>query len=459
MQLRDYQTAAIEGVRDAFRQRHRRVLLVAPTGAGKTVMFSYLANAMSRQGHRVLLLAHREELLQQISATLQRFAVPHGFIAARRPVEQAYLVQVAGVHTLKNRTGKLIWQPDWIICDEAHHATAGSWKAILDAYPKARVIGVTATPCRLDGTGLGDVFDHMVIGPQVADLIAAGYLSKVRYFCPATVDASKLKMRMGEYKAGDVDAAVNIPRVTGEAVAYYQKLCDGQPAVAFCASIKHSEHVAETFRAAGYRWTSLDSRMTPQERAQAVRDLGSDDLHGVSSCDIISEGFDLPIVSAAILLRPTASLGLYLQQVGRVLRPAPGKQHATIIDHVGNAGCNRAGQWIEKHGFAGDVREWTLRGAGRRPKAQSVTLCQRCYAVLPFGGWQCVNCGWKREIKERKIHKASDEAELREVEASKRQLRLEMRDAKTLEDWQAIARQRGYKPGWAVIRHRLRMAR
>jgi superfamily II DNA or RNA helicase len=451
MKLRPYQHAAIAGVREAFRAGKRRVLLVAPTGAGKTVMFSYLSGSLLRNGHNVLLMAHRDELLDQISRTLQQFDVPHGFIAARRQLMLRHKVQVAGVHTLKNRCATLRWKPDWIICDEAHHATAGSWATIIKAYPGAKIIGVTATPCRLDGRGLGNVFDEMVIGPQVADLIRDGYLSRIKYFCPATVDTSGLKKRMGDFRANEINDAVNIPRVTGEAVEYYRKLCDGQPAVAFCASIKHSEHVAETFRAAGYCWQSLDSRMTPEARRDAVIGLGNGSLHGISSCDIISEGFDLPIVSAAILLRPTASLSLFLQQVGRVLRIAPGKTHATIIDHVGNVGSMRAGEWVERHGFAEDVREWSLEGRVKRAKGASVSLCENCFAIMPIGARECSECGWQRPEKQARFDESTSDVELKQVdvERAKAALNRSIKSARSLEDLQKIARKQGYAQGWA----------
>lgn len=458
MQLRDYQTTALNGVRDAFRAGNTRVLLVAPTGAGKTVMFSHLARSISTFGHRVVLLAHRDELLDQISRTLTQVGVQHGFIAARRPLNLEVSVQVAGVHTLKNRCPYLAWRPDWIICDEAHHATAGSWATILKAYPQARVLGVTATPERLDGKGLGNVFQAMVRGPEVADLIQRGFLSPVRYYCPKTVDTDGMKLRMGDYRHAEVDERVNNSRVTGEAVEWYRKLCNGAPAVAFCASIKHSEHVAETFRAAGYRWESLDSTMTPEARRAAVLGLGNGSLHGISSCDIISEGFDLPIVSAAILLRPTASLGLYLQQVGRVLRIAPGKTHATIIDHVGNCGSTRGGEWVEKHGFAEDVREWSLEGRTKKKGAAPVRLCSGCFAVVPVGASKCPQCGEKKPPQERPLPEAADTGDLEQVQRDRIREKTEamMKRAKTLEDWQKIAKLRGYNQGWAWHRFQQR---
>lgn len=397
MILRDYQQQCVDGLRAAFKQGHRRVLLVAPTGAGKTVMFSHLTQRLTERGNRVLLLAHRDFLLDQIAGTLARFDIPHGFIAAKRKPQFCHLAQVAGVHTLKSRTGKIAWQPDWIICDEAHHATAGSWNAILGAYPTARVVGVTATPQRLDGKGLGEVFKEMVLGPRVVDLMNRGFLSRVKYYSPATVSIDGLHTRMGDFVQREVEEAVNNRGVTGHAVDWYRKACDGAPAIAFCASIAHSENVAEGFRQAGYRWQALHSKMSYADNQAAIAKLASGELHGVSSCDIISEGFDVPVVTAAILLRPTKSLGLHLQQIGRVLRPAPGKDRAIVIDHVGNVAHSKAGVWSLNHGRAEDDREWSLDGAKKEKMEARVRRCEECLAIIPAAATVCPECGHERK--------------------------------------------------------------
>ena len=397
MNLRDYQQQCIDDLRAAFGKKHRRVLLVAPTGAGKTVMFSYLTQKLTERGNRVLLLAHRDFLLDQIGGTLARFAIPHGFIAAKRKRELCHLTQVAGVHTLKNRVGKIAWQPDWIICDEAHHATAGSWNTIMQAYPTARVLGVTATPQRLDGKGLGDVFDHMVLGPRVQDLMDGGFLSRVRYYSPKTVSTEGMRIRMGEYDKAETERAVNTRGVTGHAVEWYRKVCEGAPAIAFCASIAHSENVAAGFREAGYRWQALHSKMSYADNQAAIQKLGNGELHGVSSCDIISEGFDVPVVTAAILLRPTKSLGLHLQQIGRVLRPAPGKERAIVIDHVGNVAHCKANRWSLIHGKAEDDRVWSLNGREKEKGEAPVRRCEACFAIIPAAAEVCPECGHERE--------------------------------------------------------------
>jgi DNA repair protein RadD len=397
MNLRDYQQRCIDGLRNAFSAKHRRVLLVAPTGAGKTVMFSYLTQQLITRGNRVLLLAHRDFLLEQISETLRRFDIQHGFIAAKRKRELCHLVQVAGVHTLKNRIPSLAWKPDWVICDEAHHATAGSWNTILEAYPAARVVGVTATPQRLDGRGLGEVFEEMVLGPKVQDLMDQGFLSRVHYYSPKTVSTEGMHTRMGDYVQREIEEAVNTRGVTGHAVEWYRKVCDGAPAITFCASIAHSEQVAEGFREAGYRWQALHSHASYADNQAAIRKLANGELQGVSSCDIISEGFDVPVVTAAILLRPTKSLGLHLQQIGRVLRPAKGKEKAIVIDHVGNVAQCKAGVWTLNHGRAEDDREWSLDGKKKGTAPAPMKRCPECLGIIAASARFCPLCQYTIE--------------------------------------------------------------
>lgn len=456
MKLRDYQQSCIDGLRAAFTAKHRRVLLVAPTGAGKTVMFSHLTQQLISRGNRVLLLAHRDFLLEQISGTLARFDIPHGFIAARRKRELCHLAQVAGVHTLKSRIPKIAWKPDWIICDEAHHATAGSWDVILNAYPAARVVGVTATPQRLDGKGLGEVFDEMVLGARVQDLMDRGFLSRVQYYSPKTVSTEGMHTRMGDYVAAEIDQAVNNRGVTGHAVDWYRKACDGAPAIAFCASIAHAENVAEGFRAAGYRWQALHSKASYAENQAAILKLGNGELHGVSSCDIISEGFDVPVVTAAILLRPTQSLGLHLQQIGRVLRPAPGKERAIVIDHVGNVAQCKANVWTLNHGRAEDDREWSLEGASKKEKSERVGRCEQCLAIISPAAKTCPECGHQKQASERKPLEQVD-GDLEELpnampvseevaqEIQRKKAKAEQAQARTLEQLIALGKSRNYR--------------
>jgi DNA repair protein RadD len=418
IQLRDYQTGIITDTREAYRSGRKSPLIVSPTGSGKTVMFAFIAHGTSIKGKSVLILVHRAELVTQTCRTLNGFGVGHGVIQAGRTPDLTHHVQVASVQTLARRLG--IFKPDLIIIDEAHHGTAGSWRKVIDANPQARILGVTATPERLDGRGLSETFDALIRGPEVRDLVNEGFLSRPRYYAPPMVASfDNVHKRGGDFAQNEIAAAMDKPAIIGDAVEHYARICAGQPAVAFCASIAHAEHVAAQFAAAGFRSGTIDGNMDPEARRDVVAALGDGRIHVLTSCDIISEGFDLPVVAAAILLRPTLSLGLHLQQIGRVLRPvyAGGKQpdtvearlaaiaagpkpRAIILDHVGN---------LARHQYAETVRAWSLEGrpkktGKRKPEedALDVRQCPECFCChAPC--MACPECGHVYEVKGRNL--------------------------------------------------------
>lgn len=372
--------------------------MVAPTGAGKTVMFVKMAAGFAKHQRRTIILVHRQELIKQTSAALLLQGVRHGIIAPGYP-ETNDFVQVAMVQTLARRLHK--WSaPDLLVIDECHHGVAGTWRKILDwARGKSKVIGVTATPQRGDGKGLGDVFDCIVVGPTVKWLTTTinpdtglTYLSPPRVYAPPqVVDLSELRTRFGDYAKDDLEDAVDRATVTGDAVEHYKRLALGMPAVAFCVSIKHAEHVAEQFRLAGIPAISIDGSLPDNVRADRLKQLEDGRVMVLTSCDLISEGFDLPKIGAAILLRPTQSLSLYLQQVGRALRPCPGKEYAVILDHVGN--CLR-------HGMPDEERTWSLEGEIKKKRKKVVPLvktCEKCFAAYKPGPPKCPVCGHQAE--------------------------------------------------------------
>jgi DNA repair protein RadD len=455
--LRPYQTQIVQSVRESYIGGAKAPLVVAPTGAGKTIIFSHIAASSSARSKRVLILVHRVELLRQTSEKLHVAGVDHGLINPLYTPKYYSPVQVASVQTLIKRLNK-IQAPDLIIVDEAHHATAGTWRKIIAHYPKALILGVTATPCRGDGTGLGAVsggiFDTLVMGPQIRDLINAGYLVSPKVYAPLErLDLSKVHSRMGDYVSSELEQVIDKPVITGHAVKHYRDLCDGAPAVAFCVSIKHAEHVAEEFRAAGYVAYALDGSHDDEYRKKILAGLGSGKVNLVASCDLISEGTDIPAIGCAILLRPTQSLGLYLQQVGRALRPAKGKDRAIILDHVGN---------VLNHGMPDDEREWSLEGEDRRKKREKseptikVEQCEQCYAVYAPAP-ACPSCGFIRQVADNSPKQV--EGQLQEVTAMDRaalarQKKMEVGQAKSREELEDIARRRGYKPGW--VNHQLR---
>ena len=312
--LRDYQETTVNEVREAYIQKYKTPLVVLPTGAGKTVVFCHIAQTSVKRGKRVLILVHRVELLRQTSAKLNENGVNHGLINPKFTPNLNASVQVASVQTLVNRLSK-INAPDLIIIDEAHHSTAGSWNKIINFFPNAKILGVTATPCRSDGTGLGNIFDKLIVGPQIAELIQRGFLVKPIVYAPASrVDLKSIKITRGDYDKDQIAQLIDKPRITGDAVSHYMRIADGMPAVVFCISVMHSQHVAEEFRARGYKAFSVDGTMDDAIREKLLSGLGNGSVDVITSCDLISEGTDIPAIGCAILLRPTMSTGLYLQQ-------------------------------------------------------------------------------------------------------------------------------------------------
>ena len=443
--LRDYQENAIGALRSSLAAQ-RRVLLVSPTGSGKTVMFSYIASRAAQNNLRVGIFAHRAELIDQISRTLRQFKVSHAMITSGCKFVPNMQVYVCSAQTYARKPHR--WpQFDLGIIDEAHHCTTGStWGACMERSPDARWIGVTATPERLDGRGLAESFDSMVLGPDTRTLIEAGALADYRLFAPPSVDLSAVHTVAGDYNKGELADVVDTPTVTGDAVRHYTKYLAGAPSVAFCVSVAHAEHVAEQFRAAGYTSARVDGAMKQSERKRVIKAFSEGRLNVLTSADLISEGFDVPGIHGAILLRPTQSLALYLQQVGRALRTAPGKDRAIILDHAGNCG---------RHGLPDQPRDWSLEAAPRTKRKLKLEIpvrqCEACYTAFDSSRHECPECGWRPAPAERKVEQV--DGELTEIDRSVAmiQRKREQGSAKSMDALIALGRQRGMKnpEGWA----------
>lgn len=455
LSLRDYQINAIEAARAAYRQGARAVLLTAPTGAGKTVMFSHITESAAARGREVVILVHRAELLRQTSRALDELGVEHSLIAARGVYDPSCRVHVASAQTLVRRVSRMHrLNPGLIVIDEAHHACVGNtWGKILSHYPEAHILGVTATPERLDGKGLGahakGYFEALVEGPSTADLIARGYLSPIEYYAPSELDLSGVRTVAGDYDKHAVgelfsERSSTAARIHGDVVRHYRSQLNGSPAIAFCVSVDHARMVAATFRGAGYAAESIDGTLDDTVRADRIRALGDGRLNVLTSCEIVSEGTDIPVVSGAILLRPTQSLVMFLQQVGRALRIYPGKARAVILDHVGN---------VHRHGLPTEEREWSLDGKeARKGKATGEVVrvkqcpeCYHCHDPAPT----CPKCGHVYETAGREVEEVDGELEQITAEMLKRDRRRMVARAKTLEELQEVGRRLGHKPGWA----------
>ncbi len=452
IQLRPYQAEAIADARAAYKAGHRAVLFQLPTGGGKTITASTVVQGAAQKGNVTWWLTHRRELAGQASQTFHALGIPHGTVQAGFVSNPTACVQVASIQTIVRRLEALP-APNLIVFDEAHHLGAASWEQIFDRFPRARVLGLTATPWRLDGQGLGRWFNHMVRGPSTADLIEEGSLSPFRLFAPALPDLTGVETTAGDYQRGALAKAMDKPQIVGDAIGHYTRLCPGKRAVAFAAGVENSQRIAAQFNAAGIAAEHVDGSMSNEARDAAVARFRRGETLILSNADLFGEGFDVPAIEAAILLRPTKSLSLHLQQVGRALRPCEGKAEAIILDHAGNS---------LRHGLPDDEREWSLEDREKRKKADAVEVtvrqCKECFFVYRPAP-KCPQCGHAPPVVAREIEQVEGTlTEFKRAVETRQRKRAEA-DCQTLEDWQALARERGYKSGWAMIRYQARQRR
>ncbi|MGG6242562.1 DEAD/DEAH box helicase [Nodosilinea sp. AN01ver1] len=360
-QLRDYQEQAIADVQAAF-TRTDRVLLQMPTGAGKTITFARLARLAVAAGQRVLIIAHREELLSQASDKLHReTGLTPGLIQGGRKADYTASLQVAGIQSLTRRLAYL-QPPDLIVIDEAHHCTSSSYLKVLDQYPDARVLGVTATPARTDKNGFDHIFDELVTGPTVKWLIEHGYLSRFKVFAdPQPMQTAGARRTMGDYSIHDLADLNDAITLSGNLVESYRRYADGLKNIIFALNVEHSIAIAERFNAAGIPARHLDGTSSREDREGTLAAFRAGDIRVLSNCMLFTEGFDVPDAACCQIARPTASLGLHLQMLGRVLRVAEDKPYSVIIDHTSN--------WTK--GLPDSHFEWTLEAP---PKGEPPAL-------------------------------------------------------------------------------------
>lgn len=441
--LRPYQQQLIDDVGYEYSEGRRRVCAVAPCGAGKTIMTAWMARGTVLSGRRAIFMVHRQELIEQISATFTAMGIRHGLIAAGAAKEYDLPVQIASVQTLIHRLSQ-VQAPDLLICDECHHIVANTYRKIVDQFSSSYVLGVTATPERIGGQGLGEIFQSLVLGPSAADLIAAGNLTPYDYYAPPTkFDPAAAHVRFGEYVKNDLLSQMDDADVIGDIVTNYKNLADGKRAICYCINRAHSEHVAASFRAAGIPALHIDGETHKAVRARAIEDFRTGRLQILCNAELLGEGFDVPAMEAVILARPTASLTLYIQQSMRPLRPDPNnpEKRAVIIDHVGN---------VFRHGMPDEEREWSLETKKRKPRATAIKVCPACYTAVPSTARTCP-CGhvFAAAPEERKI--TETDGTLKKIEAIQRkERRQEVGRARSVADLTAIALRRGYSMRWVT---------
>ena len=437
LKLRPYQSDVLKRTRQAFRSGYHRPLVVLPTGAGKTVLFAYMASQSQARSKTVWFLVHRRELLDQTVDTFKRFGIP------------LRAIHIGMIATVANHPDRYP-PPDFIIFDEAQHTMSATWQKLINRFPDAYIVGLTATPCRLDGRPLGATYDTMVVGASIRELIQQGYLSGYRYFAPSVADLSGLKRRGSDY---DPDAAAELlmrRAVYGDVIENYQKYANGLQTICYCSSIKHSIAMADEFTKIEINAVHFDGNTPAAERKQIVQDFRDKKIQILCNVDLISEGFDVPDCWCCILLRPTMSTTLAIQQTGRALRPQPGKT-AIILDHVGN---------YTRHGLPDDPREWSLdkkikpRQEYRSDGTLTVRQCPICFFTFPSGPDRCPNCGaeikkTRQEIENiKKIHMEEIKHEYRKKAADAVRNKSDISECRNMSEVMAWCKQRGKKPGY-----------
>lgn len=437
--LRPYQIDLLEKARAEYRNGAKSPCIVLPCGGGKSVIVAEMAKSATAKGNQVLFLVHRRELVEQIKHTFEWWGVDMNLC-------DVMMVQTASRHITQIKPPKLV------ITDENHHSKATTYRKIYDAFPDAKRIGVTATPIRLDGSGLSDVNDALVVGVSAKWLIEHKFLAPYDYYAPAIADLSGIKTSHGEFETGSMEKILMKSAIYGDVISHYKKLADGKKAICYCVSVAHSKAVAEAFYNVGIKAVHIDGTTPKNERDSIISAFRDGGITILCNVDLISEGFDVPDCECAILLRPTKSLTLYIQQSMRCMRYKDNKR-AIIIDHIGN---------YARFGLPDADREWSLQGRPKSEKSRTenevkVLQCPECFYTFepPENDEKiCPCCNYIFPKKSRNIEEKQD-TELKKITSFSLDFSTPD-DCKTMRDLQAYAKKRGYKSGWCYFQARQR---
>lgn len=430
---RPYQTDALGNVSNEMAAGHKAVLLVAPCGAGKTRIAGMMIEKTVARGKRVVFGAARRELVAQCSRRLTAIGVDHGIIAASMGgYKPQCSTQVVSIQTLRARPDE---RPpcDLLVLDEASHARAGSYETLRQAYPNAYCVGLTATPIRMDGRGLGEIFTSMVTAAVPSELVRAGWLARAGGYAYQTADVRDVEMVGADFNQAQLGAKMHDSRILGDIVAEWKAHASRLLTVCFAVHREHSREIVEAFTAAGVKAEHVDGEMSTQQREAVLARWESGVTRVVSNVDLISEGFDLPKIGCTILARPTQSLALFIQQSGRALRPACfacGRATSPLLptcQHCGSTDVKRIGRIhdhagnCQRHGLPDADRAWTLERDGEvkdpEEKALGVRTCKRCFGCYRPTLPTCPYCGFRNPRVLREIRTADGVAvPLEEIE-------------------------------------------
>jgi len=445
MRLRDYQQDIIERARAEMTSGKRRVLVQLQTGGGKTAIAAHMIKTAAARKHVVWFVVHRRELIKQTMKTFDSIGIRHAVMSNGFLFDNKPNVQIVAIDSYRSR-GHRYPEPTFIFVDETHHASAKTWSNMLDSYPNAWKIGLTATPWRLDGKGLSDFYDVMVEGPDTRWLIDNGYLADYKAYAPVTPDLSGISTSMGDYVKAELAERMSQAHIVGSAVAEYTKFAHLKRAIVFAVSIQHSETIVADFVSKGIPAEHVDGKTPIHEREAILERFRTGETLVMSNVGLFGEGFDVPDIECVILMRPTRSLSLYRQMVGRSLRPTENKQHAIILDHSGN---------ISAHGLPCEEIEWTLSGKPKKFKSLGVKICPSCFAAIKQNETECPECGHSFYVERKGRDFSAIDGELKEVKVDEYKSRARKkfwREAYATHDFkelQSLCERYGYKPGYA----------
>lgn len=455
--LREYQHRAVEAVRNEILKGNRRIVLVMPTGAGKSYTFADIINRAVTKSNKVLWLVHRRNLVTQMQQTLWDYGVNCGQIMSGIESNVYEPVQIGTVQTYNRRlqledleVNKFFINANVLMIDEGHRAMSRTYQQIMELYPEAVIIACTATPERADGRGLGEAFDSLVDVVSTQELTDLGYLTPVRYFVPETVDTEGIRVVRGDFDNKQLAERCDKSKIVGGVVENWLRIAEGRKTLVYAVNVRHSLHLRDAFLRAGITAEHLDARSTDEERDAVFNRMERGQTTVITNVALYQEGLDVPGISCVQMARPTKSFGLYRQCGGRGLRPLEGKDDCMFIDHGGN---------VERLGFLTDEIAWTLDGtkkAGKRKerkvKGKRVVQCRACDLVFE-GTSECPDCGTQVKAFGKDVKTA--EGELKELNPKKNNREYTWADKRMLMaalNWHA--QQKGYKNGWASHSYR-----
>lgn len=439
--LRDYQQELLDNVRQSMAAGNKSIIVQSPPRSGKTVVMAEVARNATTKGNTVVFCVHRREVLEQVRVSFEANGVDMSLVTLQTP--QTLVRRLSDIHL-----------PDIFLVDEAHRIKGKTYMSIIEHFNDSHKLFFTGTPIRLDGKGFGDVATDIVLGKSVKWLQDNGNIAKFRYFSNNLIDTSKLKKSRGEYTNNSMDNALG-DKIYGDVIKHYRELADGMQAIVYVHTVEMADEVAHEFRDHDYTAEAVSGKTAKKIRDQHLTDFRSKRLQILVNVNLFTEGIDLPDVDVCIMLRPTASLALYLQFAMRPLNPRAGKI-ALLIDHVGN---------VHKHGLPNADRDWTLTGAAKKNKQENevkISECPECFSVFDptdckkvttedgYAVKKCPYCDHLIEAKRTELAKV--EAQLTEIDQLMlaQQVPHSPEQCKTPIDFLAFAKKKGFKPMWVV---------